>query len=98
MKRNDPRKKKKRQQWPVLKKSLRDFLVDEEGKMTARDITKIGLALAILSTLPVSQSFGQHTNVFHTGSSDGSGYGGHTSHSSHSSHSSHGSHGSHGNY
>lgn len=72
---------------PKIKKDIKDFLLSEEGKMTRKDIAKLGISLAALSLFLPAEGFAQHTNTFFA-----TGQGGHTSHSSHASHGSHGSH------
>ena len=78
---------------PVFRKKIKDFLLSEEGKITKKDIIKIGTSLAFLAmmftpTQAIAQA--QHTNYFFT-----EGRGGHHSHASHASHGSHSAHSSH---
>lgn len=80
--------KKKTQKLPQLKKQLRDFLTSEEGKITKKDILKIGLSLIALSLMLPSEGAAQHTSGLRNDASQGR----HVSHSSHGSHGSHGSH------
>lgn len=68
---------------PALKKEIKDFLLSEEGKITKKDIAKIGLSLAILGLMLPSEA-AAHNNFFFD-----SDRGGHYSHSSHNSHGSH---------
>ena len=87
--------KKRRFEFPVIKKNINDFLLIEEGKVSKKNVAKLGMSLAILSILfnPENASGGTHTShsnsLFNTGTV---GRGGHTS----TTHASHGSHGSHG--
>jgi hypothetical protein len=82
---------------PSIKKEIKDFLLSEEGKITKKDIVKIGMSLAVLSMLftPETAAAGHHSglcnhqNYFHQEGQRG----GHHSLSPHCSHSSHGSHG-----
>lgn len=82
---------RKESKLPKIKKDIKDFLLSEEGKITKKDITKIGMGLAVLSlTIPTSALAQGHGNSFFS-----AGQGGHTSHDSHGSHGSHGSHAAH---
>lgn len=91
---------KKKNKLPRIGKNIKDFLLSEEGKITKKDVVKIGMFLAVLSLMPPSEAkagSGPHSNSFYTTPNASGGTGGHTSHTSHASHSSHGSHGSHSN-
>jgi hypothetical protein len=81
---------------PEFKKEIKDFLLSEEGKITKKDIVKMGMSLAVLSMIfTPSQAIAQpHTSYFYSGNQPGAP----TPQGGHVSHSSHGSHGSHGNY
>lgn len=85
------RMKKNHKRFPKFKKEIKDFLLSEEGKITKKDIAKVGMSLAILSLMfPPSQAaahISQISNLNERGQ--------HSSHSSHASHASHGSHGNH---
>ncbi len=73
-----------------VRKDIKEFLLSEEGKITKKDIAKIGTGLALVSMLFAPESApAAHANSFYT-----TGQGGHVSHSSHGSHASHASHGS----
>jgi hypothetical protein len=82
---------------PQLKKDIKYFLMNEEGKVSKKNIAKIGITLAALgvalepmNALAQHSSHNSHNNVFITG-----GNGGHSSTTVHSnSHSNHGSHSS----
>jgi hypothetical protein len=77
--------KKKSERLPTFKKNIKDFLLSEEGKITKKDIVKIGMGLAVLGMMfPATPAQAQHINFFFS-----DGRGGHTSHSSHASHGSH---------
>ncbi|MBW2044485.1 MAG: hypothetical protein JRI96_06305 [Deltaproteobacteria bacterium] len=79
---------KKDSKLPAFRKNVKDFLLSEEGKITKKDIIKLGSSLAFLATVfTPTQAFAIHWNYFYSAWN-----GGHYSHSSHSSHSSHGSH------
>ena len=82
--------KKRKSSLPVFKKNIKNFLLSEEGKITKKDIAKIGMSLAVLGLMFPSQA----TAVAHTNEFFSIGRGGHNSHSSHGSHGSHGSHNS----
>ena len=86
-------KKKKKSNLPSNKKEIQDFLFSEEGKITKKDIAKIGTTLAAISFLMPSEGAAQaHTSALNNPARRGE----HVSHSSHGSHGSHGSHSSHG--
>ena len=80
--------KNKKYQLPKVNKSLKAFLNEEEGKITKKNIQKIGSGLIVagiaVSTLTTADSSLAQSCCSHTS---------HGSHSSHSSHSAHGSHG-----
>lgn len=87
---------------PKIKKSLKNFLTEEEGKISKKNVAKIaggtiglGLALGGISSVIRPESASAQVACSH--SSHGS-HGSHNSHGSHSSHNSHGSHGSHSSY
>lgn len=87
MRRKHNGNEKKEKKIPKIKKDIKDFLLSEEGKITKKDLVKIGMGLAVLSLMFPSPAAAGHTNAFFA-----SGQGGHTSHSSHGSHGSHGNH------
>jgi hypothetical protein len=98
MKKN--RKKIKRSALPQIRKHLKNYCFNEEGKISKKSIAKIGLTLAFLaSTLDSSQA--NHNSGVHNSAQNvffATGDGGHASgtvatHASHPSHTSHGSHG-----
>ena len=75
---------------PKIKTDIKDFLLNDEGKITQKNIFKMGMSLIAVGMLfTPTQAMAQHTNTFFS-----TGRGGHNSHNSHGSHSSHGSHGS----
>ncbi len=78
--------KSKNHQFPKIKKDLKTFLNEEEGKITKKSIKKIGLGL-IIAGIAVSGLMQADKTLAQICS--------HSSHGSHGSHSSHGSHGSH---
>jgi hypothetical protein len=84
--------KNKKYQFPKIKKNLKTFLTEEEGKIAKRNIEKIGLSLIMLGIATAGLMQADKT-LAQTCS-----HASHASHSSHSSHSSHGSHGSHGSH
>ncbi len=76
---------------PKVKKDLRCFLNEEEGKIAIKSAVKLGLGilaagLALSKFMKINESLA------------GSAHTSHGSHGSHASHSSHGSHGSHCHY
>ena len=74
---------------PKIRKEIKDFLTNEEGKITEKKITKIGIILGSLAIMVHPDSAIAQT---HVSSMFDTGTGGHSSHSSHASHSSHSSH------
>lgn len=96
---------------PSFKKEIKDFLLSEEGKISKKNIAKMGISLAALSlmfkadtseaghssSVPHSSGTPTHTNGFYfLGATSRGGHNSDMPHSSHNSHASHGSHGSHG--
>lgn len=90
-------------EFPHLKKSVDDFLYDEEGNIPVNKILTIGSMIMILGMILADESYAAHRSHSSHSShrSHSSGYGGHSSHSSHSSgyggHNSHSNHSSHSN-
>lgn len=70
---------------PSIKKDIKDFLLSEEGKITKKNIAKLGISLAILGMMLQPQSAqAQHTS--HSSHSSGffsAGRGGHNSSTTH---------------
>ena len=67
--------------FPSIKKSIENYMFEEEGNITRNKVVAIGTLVLVLSMLMGDELFAKHRS--------------HSSHSSHSSHrSSHGSHGS----
>ena len=91
------RRKTKNTTLPQIRKHLKNYCFNEEGKISKKSIAKIGLTLAFLaSSLDSSQAnhssgSGTPNNIFFA-----TGEGGHNSGPTHASHPSHTSHGSHG--
>ena len=94
---------KARKKIPSIKKEIKDFLLSEEGKISKKDIAKIGMSVAVLSMLfaPDSAQAGhsstsRHTNgpsaVHASGTFDDMFGNGHDSAHPHGSHNSHHSH------
>ena len=75
-------------QLPKLKKDIKDFLLSEEGKISKKDIAKIGISLAVLGLVlepstPAEAHYSVHASGFYTTQN-----GGHNSaHANHSNHS-----------
>jgi hypothetical protein len=78
---------------PSLKKEIKDFLLSEEGKISKKDIAKIGVSLAAISLLflPEAQAshddgYGHNNYLFDDGVQSGHNaaytHGSHTQHSS----------------
>lgn len=70
--------------FPHIKKSIENFVNEEEGNIPRNKILTIGSMMLVLSILLASDAFAAHSS--------------HRSHSSHSSHSSHRSHSNSGHY
>jgi len=88
---------------PIIKKDLKSFLTSEEGKITKKNIVKLGMALFIASQVfQQSITKGVENIKFKDTSIDTTNnklaFSSHRSHSSHTSHASHSSHGSHGSH
>ena len=93
------KKKKQNAALPQIKKEIKDFLMDEEGRLTKEDIAKLGVSLAVLGFMlspeiaqaQHSNTYGSHISIF--------GSAGHMSTSTHSNtHTNHSNHSSHGSY
>lgn len=87
--------KTKTLQFPKIRKNLRAFLNEEEGKITKKSLQKIGLGLitaglALSGLMQADKTLAQTCS--HTSHAS---HGSHSSHSSHGAHAAHGSHGSH---
>ncbi|MDP1852669.1 MAG: His-Xaa-Ser repeat protein HxsA4 [Candidatus Omnitrophota bacterium] len=94
-------KEKNESRLPRIKKQIKDFLLREEGKISKKDIAKIGISLAVLSAMfkpdsAQAASHASHNN--HANALVTAGRGGHNSGTPHGSHGSHGSHSSHGSH
>lgn len=93
--------------FPSIKKSVEDFIYEEEGNITRSKVVAMGTMMLILSLLMYDEVFAAHrshsSHGSHASHSSGRGAGIHGSHESHVSHSSHvsssghSSHGSHNN-
>jgi len=87
--------------FPHIKKSIEDFVSDQEGNIPRNKVLTIGSMMLILSVLLADQAFAGHSS--HRSHSSHSSHrshsnSGHYSHSSHSSHSSHTSSSTHSNH
>ena len=97
-----PKKDRKtKAKFPQVKKDIKDFIFNEEGKISKKNIAKLGISLAVLGMMLQPESAqAQHTShsshsngIFATGAT---GRGGHTSSTVHTNvHANHGNH-SHG--
>lgn len=90
---------------PKIKKTLKGFLLEEEGKISKKNVAKIaggtiglGLALGGISSVIRPESASGQVACSHGSHGSHGSHNSHGSHSSHSSHSSHGSHASHSSY
>ena len=86
---------------PKIKRSIEDFLYEEEGNITRNKILSVGSMVIIMGVLLATDAFAGHSSHrSHSSHKSHSSHSSHKSHSSHSSgsyHSSHGSHSSHSN-
>ena len=84
--------------YPVIKKQLKDFMMDEEGKITKKDIAKLGVSLAVLGMMMQPGLVNaQYTNILtgHASSIDSTGHSSSATHTNtHANHSNHGNHSS----
>lgn len=81
--------KKKKLLIPKIKKNLKDFMVENEGKISKKDVAKLGITLSMLGVMLGADadiasaghgSHSQHTNTAGSGVVEaGKGMGGHTS-------------------
>ncbi|MDI6777700.1 MAG: hypothetical protein QMD77_00755 [Patescibacteria group bacterium] len=76
---------KQKNKFPKTKKNITAFLNEEEGKISKKNIRKIGMGLFVagMAAAGLMKADQSQANCVHS------------NHSSHSSHGSHGSHGSH---
>jgi len=72
--------KKNKKQVPAIKKDIKDFLLSEEGKISKKDIARIGTTLAMLCMLFPDTASAQHTShASHSNAFFSAGQGGHNS-------------------
>ncbi len=92
MKKNKSNKKQLKK-IPDIKKEIKDFLLNEEGKISKKNVVKIGVSMAVLGMALKSQDASAHTNILgtHTSSFTGTAHQSGQEHNSHTSHSAHGS-------
>lgn len=50
------KKNKKILNFPKVKKELKDFMADDQGKMTRKDVAKLGVSLAVLGMMMQPES------------------------------------------
>lgn len=91
-------------QFPEIKKSIQNYLYEEEGNITRNKLLMVGSLAVIMSVLFALDAEAGHrshsSHSSHRSSSHGSGHGSHVSHQSHQSHqsgSTHSNHSSHSN-
>ena len=89
-------------EFPSIKKSITDFLDDEDGNITRSKMVMLGSMLLVMTTLFAIQAAAKHrshsshrSHFSHRSHSNS--HGSHSNHGSHGSHSSHASHTSHQN-
>lgn len=92
------KKNKKISNLPKVEKELKDFMADDEGKMTRKDVAKLGVSLAVLGMMMQPESaqssdpvnVTSHTNTITPGpTANCATHSNITSHSNHANHSSH---------
>ena len=83
--------------FPKIKKSINDFVSDEDGSITRSKLIAVGSMVLLMTMVSAIQAYAAHrSHSSHSSHSSTSYYRGHVSHVSHTSHSSgSGSHGSH---
>ena len=79
--------------FPQLKRSIENYLTEEEGNISRNKLLKIGSMVLLMGILFMQDAFAAHRShsSHESHSSHSSGYSGHSSHESHVSHSSHSS-------
>jgi hypothetical protein len=63
-------KKKNKRIFPKIEKELKDFMADDQGKMTRKDVAKLGVSLAVLGMMmqtTSSEAQTTHTNTITPG-------------------------------
>lgn len=80
-----------RKKLPRIKKEIKDFLLSEDGKISKRNIAKLGISLAILGMMlqPQSVQAGHSHSYNHSNTFFSTGQGGHNSFTTHDNHSNH---------
>ena len=85
-------------QFPEIKKSIQNYLYEEEGNITRNKLLMVGSLAVVMSVLFALDAEAGHrshsSHSSHRSSSHGSGHGSHVSHQSHQSGSGHSSHSS----
>lgn len=86
-------------QFPEIKKSIQNYLYEEEGNITRNKLLMVGSLAVVMSVLFALDAEAGHrshsSHSSHRSSSHGSGHGSHVSHQSHQSHQSGSGHSSH---
>ena len=92
------KKRKKNAALPQIKKEIKDFLMDEEGRISKKDIAKLGVSLAVLGfMLQPEIALAAHNNTYgaHISSFAAAGHISTSNHTNtHTNHSNHGNHSS----
>ena len=81
-----PRKKKKAQsQFPMIKKEIKDFMQDNTGNMSRKDVAKLGVSIAVFGMM-LQPSEAQNCIGFRpsSGCSMGACHANHANHDNHS--------------
>lgn len=82
-------------QFPEIKKSIENYLYEEEGNITRNKLLMVGSLAVVMSVLfALDAEAGHRSHSSHRSSSHGSGHGSHVSHQSHQSGTGHSSHSS----
>ena len=86
-------------QFPEIKRSIQNYLYEEEGNITRNKLLMVGSLAVVMSVLFALDAEAGHrshsSHSSHRSSSHGSGHGSHVSHQSHQSHQSGSGHSSH---
>ena len=96
----------KENRFPKIKKSIRDFIDDEDGSITRSKLISVGSMVLLMTIFAGIEAYAAHSShkshsshSSHSSSSSGNAHGSHSSHESHSSHvSSSSTHSNHSNH
>ncbi len=74
---------------PKVEKELKDFMADDQGKMTRKDVAKLGVSLAVLGMMMQPETASAQYSHSNTAVATGGTCVSHTNVSTHSNHSNH---------